>query len=189
MVPGVASWSTHSAFERYPRPVGNPRDAKTGTVIGWREWVALPQLGVDTIKAKVDTGARSSSLHAFDVHELEEAGVTYVAFKVHPIQRETRTTIEARAELRDLRVVRNPGGREELRPVIVTKVALGGRSWAIELTLTRRDAMGFRMLLGRQAVRGKFVVDPGRSYLTGGPPGRGAGKPKRRGEREGDRGG
>lgn len=165
--------------------MSKPRDAKTGTVIGWREWVALPQLGVDAIKAKVDTGARSSSLHAFDVRETEEAGVAYVSFKIHPIQRETHTTIEARAELRDLRVVRNPGGREELRPVIVTKVALGGRSWAIELTLTRRDAMGFRMLLGRQAVRGKFVVDPGRSYLVGASPGRGERRRRRREEGEG----
>lgn len=136
-------------------------------VIGWREWVALPQLGVEAIKAKVDTGARSSSLHAFDVHEFEEGGIPYVSFRVHPIQRETHTTIGARAQLSDRRIVRNPGGREELRPVIVTNVAIGDRSWPIELTLTRRDAMGFRMLLGRQAVRRRFVVDPGRSYLTG----------------------
>jgi hypothetical protein len=137
--------------------------------IGWREWVSLPELGISSIKAKVDTGARSSSLHAYDVQTYERDGRSRVRFKVHPIQRNTATTIEADLELLDTRLVRNPGGggREEHRPVILTDIEIGGERWPIELTLTRRDAMGFRMLLGRQAVRGRFLVDPGRSFLGG----------------------
>ncbi len=137
--------------------------------IGWREWVALPDLGLPAIKVKVDTGARSSSLHAFDVTEVVRDGETYVRFAVHPIQRTARATVEAEARLVEHRVVRNPGGggREELRPVIRTDIELAGERWPIELTLTRRDAMGFRMLLGRQAVRRRFIVDPARSFLHG----------------------
>ncbi len=138
-------------------------------VIGWREWVALPDLGIDAVKAKVDTGARSSSLHAFAVEHFERDGQDWVGFGVHPMQRDWRTTVRAELPLVEMRVVRNPGGggREELRPVVVTAAELMGRVFEIELTLTRRDRMGFRMLLGRSAVRGRFVVDPGRSYVAG----------------------
>lgn len=136
-------------------------------VIGWREWIALPELGIDRIKAKVDTGARSSSLHAYDVERFETDGRPMVRFVIHPIQRETRTAVRAEAELVDRRSVRSSSGAETLRPVILTEVAFMDRRWRIELTLTRRDEMGFRMLLGRQAVRGRFVVDPGRSFLGG----------------------
>jgi len=136
-------------------------------VIGWREWVALPELGIGGIKAKVDTGARSSALHAFDVELFRRRGVWMVRFKVHPLQRDSRRTVALETELFDERNVRNSGGRLELRPVIQTTVALMGEEWPIELTLTNRDAMGFRMLLGRQAVRGQFTINPGRSFLGG----------------------
>lgn len=136
-------------------------------VIGWREWVALPELGIGAIKAKVDTGARSSALHAFDVELFRRRGVWMVRFKVHPLQRDSRRTVALETELFDERNVRNSGGRLELRPVIQTTVALMEERWPIELTLTNRDAMGFRMLLGRQAVRGQFAIDPGRSFLGG----------------------
>lgn len=134
-------------------------------VIGWREWVGLPELGIGRVKAKIDTGARSSVLHAFDIVKVERRGRTFVEFKVHPVQRSARETVDARAELADERWVRNSGGRRELRPVIVTTLRLHEEEWPIELTLAGRDVMGFRMLLGRQAVRRKFLVDPGRSYL------------------------
>ncbi len=137
------------------------------TVIGWREWIALPELGVERIKAKVDTGARSSSLHAYDIERYEDDERSMVRFKVHPIQRDARTTVNASAELVDRRSVKSSSGAETLRPVILTEVTFMDQRWAIELTLTRRDDMGFRMLLGRQAVRGRFVVDPGRSFLGG----------------------
>lgn len=136
-------------------------------VIGWREWVSLPELGIEAIKTKVDTGARSSSLHAYDIQRFRRRGRSMVRFRVHPIQRDARFTVEAEAPLIDLRKVRSSSGTTSLRPVILTDVELLERRWAIEVTLTRRDAMGFRMLLGRQAIRGRFSVDPGRSFVAG----------------------
>ncbi len=133
--------------------------------IGWREWTALPELGIDSIKAKVDTGARTSALHAFDLEYRRRGRTTFVTFKVHPLQDDTRRTVSAEAELVDERLVRNTGGAQSLRPVIRTPVEVAGQTWEIELTLVGRDEMGFRMLLGRQAVRRRFLVDPGRSFL------------------------
>ncbi len=134
-------------------------------IIGWREQVTLPELGISTIKAKIDTGARSSTLHAIDVEIFQDQEKKMVRFKVHPYQRNTRQTVTAVAELFDQRQVRNSGGHTQLRPVIQTTVELGGDRWLIELTLTNRDVMGFRMLLGRQAIRDRFLVDAGRSFL------------------------
>lgn len=136
-------------------------------VVGWREWVALPELGVDYIKVKVDTGARTSSLHAFDLEESTRDGIAVVRFMIHPEQRRAHPEIPVELPLVARRRVRDSGGRSELRPVVETEVALHGQRWPIELTLTRRDAMGFRMLLGRQAIRNRFLVDPGRSYCAG----------------------
>jgi hypothetical protein len=141
-------------------------------IVGWREWVALPNLGIDRIKAKVDTGARSSALHAFDVEVFRKRGSDWVRFKVHPIQRNTRRTVSAQARLLEYRKVRSSAGHESVRPVIVTSLTLLDRTWDIELTLASRDAMGFRMLLGRQAVRDHLVVDPGKSYYGGSRRGR-----------------
>jgi hypothetical protein len=134
-------------------------------IIGWREWVALPDLGVDAIKAKIDTGARSSAIHAFDIERFSKGEQDFVRFKMHPIQRETKQTVTAEAALLDQRHVRNSGGHGELRLVILTHAELKDHRWPIELTLTNRDVMGFRMLLGRAAVREHFLVDPGHSYL------------------------
>ena len=135
--------------------------------IGWREWLALPKLEVPLIKAKVDTGARTSSLHAFDVETFRRRGVERVRFKIHPLQRSSRETIAAEAELIEHRLVKSSTGKQTLRPVIATTIDLMGSMWDIELTLINRDSMGFRMLLGREAIRGLFVVDPGRSFLAG----------------------
>ncbi|ERN40277.1 uncharacterized protein conserved in archaea [Rubidibacter lacunae KORDI 51-2] len=137
--------------------------------IGWRERLALPDLGIDIVKAKIDTGARSSALHAFDLEEFQHDGRRWVRFSVHPQQRNTHRTIVASAELIDIRAVRSSSGQSQLRPVIQTVVELGGKHWPIELTLTDRDAMGFRILLGRQAIRRRFLVDAGRSFIGGGP--------------------
>lgn len=135
-------------------------------MIGWREWIALPELGIDRIKAKIDTGARSSSLHAFDVREhTTPAGVRMVRFVIHPVQRDTGVTVEAEAPLLARRTVRSSNGQTELRPVIRTTLRLLGRAWPIELNLTNRDAMGFRLLLGRQAVRRRLLVDAGASFV------------------------
>ena len=134
-------------------------------IIGWREQLALPDLGIREVKAKIDTGARSSALHAFDVETFNSNGKRMVRFKVHPYQRDAHRTVTAEAELLDQRQVRNSGGQTQVRPVIETTVELNGDRWSIELTLTNRDVMGFRMLLGRQAVRRRFLVDAGRSFL------------------------
>ena len=137
----------------------------SGKIIGWREYVALPQLEIGKIKAKIDTGARSSALHAFNIRELSVEGKQIIRFQVHPLQRDSKTTITAEAELLEYRRIRNSGGVAQLRPVIKTNIKVGEQIWAIELSLTDRDVMGFRMLLGRQAVRNKFLVDPGRSFI------------------------
>jgi len=136
-------------------------------VLGWREWASLPDLGVGEIKAKLDTGARTSSLHAFDLTYFERAGRPMVRFEVHPVQRSAENAVLVEAPIVDERWVRNSGGDQELRPVIETSVRIGGRLWLIELTLTRRDEMGFRMLLGRQALKRRALVDPGRSFRAG----------------------
>lgn len=137
--------------------------------IGWREWVSLPQLGIDQVKAKIDTGARTSAIHAFDIDYFDEGNGLMVRFKIHPLQRDTGVTIQAIAPLLEKRHVRNSGGHAQERPVIKTPIALGNQRWDIELTLTNRDVMGFRMLLGREAVRRRFLVDPGDSYLMSAP--------------------
>lgn len=134
-------------------------------IIGWREWVSLPELRITSIKAKIDTGARSSALNAFDIEIFNREEQDFVRFKVHPHQRNSVNAIAAETKLLAIRQVRNSGGQAELRPVIQVLVALGGQQWPIEMTLTNRDVMGFRMLLGRQAVRHRFLVDPGSSYL------------------------
>ncbi len=146
------------------------RTPENTPLIGWREWVRLPELGIDAIKAKVDTGARSSALHAFDIRYVDKKRIRMVRFKVHPFQGDTRTTVETEAELVDERLVRSSSGKQSLRPVIVTEVALSGELWPIELTLVGRDEMGFRMLLGRQAVRRRFLINPAVSFLAGRDP-------------------
>ncbi|MEM7263400.1 MAG: RimK/LysX family protein [Planctomycetota bacterium] len=142
-------------------------DSEDLPIIGWREWLALPDLSVPRIKAKVDTGARSSSLHAHEIETFRRRGRDFVRFEIHPVQRKRKPVVRAEAELLEMRKVKSSGGHVTLRPVIMTSVALLGQEWEVELTLATRDAMGFRMLLGRQAIRGRMVVDPGRSYYSG----------------------
>lgn len=143
-------------------------------VLGWREWLALPELGVPAIKAKLDTGARTSSLHAFGMVRFEAEGRPMVRFEIHPRQRSRAGAVAVEAEVTEERWVMNSGGTRELRPVIETDVMVGENRWPIELTLTRRDAMGFRMLLGRQALRKRAMVDPGASYRAGRRPPKGS---------------
>ncbi|MBE9221630.1 ATP-dependent zinc protease [Cyanobacterium stanieri LEGE 03274] len=134
-------------------------------LIGWREYLALPTLGVTKIKAKIDTGAKTSALHAFNVKIVEKDNQNIVEFEIHPIQKDNQTSIFTTAPLLEYRTVKNSGGIAETRPVIETKIILGNISWAIALTLTNRDSMGFRMLLGRDAVKNRFLVDTGNSFL------------------------
>ena len=141
-------------------------------VIGWREWVALPAMGINSIKVKVDSGARSSSLHAHDLKVFERNGVQWVRFKVQPVQRSIAKTVVVEAEVFEFRSVKSSSGVAKMRPVIITEVELLGNRWPVELTLASRDEMGFRMLLGREAFRGRFLVDAGNSYYGGKPKGR-----------------
>ena len=138
-------------------------------VIGWREWVGLPDLGIKSIKVKVDTGARSSSLHVINHNLFIKNGVQWVRFKIHPIQRNADETVKAEAMVLDFRSVRSSSGVASLRPVIITNVVLLGDTWPVELTLASRDEMGFRMLLGREAIRKRFLVDAGKSFYGGRP--------------------
>ena len=134
---------------------------------GWREWVGLPDIGIRQIKAKVDTGARTSALHAFELRRYLEDGRERVEFRIHPIQKDVDTVVTCNADIIDTRTVTDSGGHREERYVIETTLSIGGRSWPIEMTLTSRDDMLFRMLLGRTAIKHRAQVDPARSYLVG----------------------
>jgi hypothetical protein len=134
-------------------------------VIGWREWVALPEFGIERIKAKVDTGARTSSLHAFDLETFQDNGQYFVRFKLKPQQRNSKIVVPCCCPVEEYRKVKSSNGQSETRPVIVTDVVLLGDTLPIEITLTNRDTMGFRMLLGRESIRRSYLVDAGRSYF------------------------
>ena len=135
--------------------------------LGWREWVGLPELGLPEIKAKVDTGARTSTLHAFELQTFSEGGKPRVKFKMHPLQKDSQVVVNCVADIVDERFVTDSGGHREQRLIISTPLTIGPWSWPIEMTLTARDNMMFRMLLGRTAIKGIAMVDPSKSYITG----------------------
>lgn len=148
-----------------PAAADNPADK---IVIGWREWLCLPELGIQQIKAKIDTGARTSALHTFSLETGRDKGVRIARFGVHPLQDDTDTVVWCEAPIVDERNVRDSGGHREWRYVIETPMELAGRRWPVEITLTDRDTMLFRMLVGRTAMSA-LRVDPTASFLTGLP--------------------
>ena len=135
--------------------------------LGWREWVSLPDLGLHRIKAKVDTGARTSAIHAFALRTYEQDGQERVEFRMHPNQKDNDTVVVCDAAVVDKRIVSDSGGHKEERLVIETTLEIGGHAWPIEATLTARDDMLFRMLLGRTAIKSRAIVNPARSYVVG----------------------
>jgi len=153
--------------EATDRERGPARERLFLPAVGWREWISFPDLGINAIKAKVDTGARTSALHAFRVTPFERDGHEYVAFSIHPNQRDQDTVLECEAPVVDRRSVRDSGGHAEMRYVIEATIRIGNHQLTAEVTLTDRDSMQFRCLLGRTALKKHFVVDSGRSYLLG----------------------
>ncbi|MES9959554.1 MAG: ATP-dependent zinc protease [Sedimenticola sp.] len=141
---------------------------KKKQTLGWREWIVLGDLGLPPIKAKVDTGARTSALHAFKVRAFRRKGERWVRFSIHPRQGDLETVVECEAPVIDRRRVTDSGGHTQDRYVIRSRLTLGDESWPIELTLTNRDNMKFRALLGRTALKGRFLVDSGVSFRCGG---------------------
>jgi hypothetical protein len=138
------------------------------SLLGWREWVDLPELGLGPIKAKVDTGARTSCLHAFELEPFEQDGQPWVRFKVHPVQKDDGLVVQCEAPVCDQRPVTDSGGHTEQRYVICTRLRIGGWDQSVEMTLTGRDNMRFRMLIGRTTLKaGGFLVNPGLSYQSG----------------------
>jgi hypothetical protein len=136
-------------------------------LIGWKEWLTLPDLGIPAIKAKIDTGARTSALHTFSLETFTAEGQLMVRFGIHPLQKRRNVEVFCEAPVIDCRLVKDSGGHVEKRYVIRTSAVLGDVQWAIQATLTNRDGMRFRMLLGRKALEARFIIDPGRSYISG----------------------
>ncbi len=145
-------------------------EASSGLIlIGWREWLALPDLGIAAIKTKIDTGARSSALHVEDLREFAQQGQRMVRFRLAPGSRRSRRHQVVESPIADERLVTDSGGNRALRPFIQTRVALGPWSWLVEINLTDRRSMLFPMLLGRSAIKGRAMVDPRVSFALGRP--------------------
>lgn len=136
-------------------------------IIGWREWAALPELGVDRINAKIDTGAKTSAIHAFRAKCVETDDGPVVEFFLHPRRRRKKPEIFCRAPLIDTRLIKSSNGQTEERFVIKTPLRMGDQTWKIELSLTNRDAMGYRILIGRDALEKRFLIQSDASYLLG----------------------
>ena len=143
------------------------RKIQPSAIIGWKEWIGLPDLGIPAVKAKIDTGARTSALHTFSIEEFEAGGLRMVRFGIHPLQRRKDVKRFCEVPVVERRRVKDSGGHIEKRYVIQTLAVIGAESWPIDITLTSRDTMLFRMLIGRKAVEDRFLIDPGRVYLTG----------------------
>ncbi|WP_229116620.1 ATP-dependent zinc protease family protein [Parenemella sanctibonifatiensis] len=140
------------------------------TIVGWREWIRIPSLGVPWIKAKIDTGAKTSAIHAFDLRVVDRDGTDWLRFVLHPWQASAADAVQVELPVHDSRAVRSSSGHVEDRYVVSVPIELAGRELTAEVTLADRDEMGFRMLIGREALSQGFLVDPSLSYAGGRPP-------------------
>ncbi|TNE60479.1 MAG: ATP-dependent zinc protease [Alphaproteobacteria bacterium] len=146
---------------------------KSKLIIGWREWAGLPDFGIGAIKAKIDTGAKTSALHAYGVKTKMIDGRLWAEFRVHPVQKHRRPEVKCLAPVVGERLIKSSNGHTELRLVVATKLTLGPFTRLVKLSLTNRDEMGFRMLVGREALKGRYIVDSALSYAMGEEPGPG----------------
>lgn len=153
---------THSALN-------TTNTEQSQAILGWREWVTLPELNLEHIKAKIDTGARSSALHAFAIEPYRKQNQRWVMFAIHPEQNNTELVIECHAAIKDRRMVSDSGGHKQRRYVIETQLLLGSAIISAEMTLTNRDSMLFRMLIGRTTLNDRFLIDPSASFCQGIP--------------------
>lgn len=140
---------------------------KSKMVVGCEEWCSFPGLKIPAVKARVDSGAKTSSLHAYNIHTFKRDDQTWVNFEVHPVQRNRKTIVACEAPVIDRRFVKSSSGDRERRYVISTSMQLGDKIWDVELTLANRDSMGYRMLLGREAMINRVLIDPGESFCQG----------------------
>lgn len=136
-------------------------------VIGSEEWCSFPTLGIPAVKARVDSGAKTSSIHAFNLHKFTRDGERWISFEIHPLQGSRKAVLRCESRIVDRRTVKSSSGSSETRYVIRSMLNFGGQSWPVELTLANRDTMGYRMLLGREAMNGRMLVDPSASFLHG----------------------
>ena len=152
---------------------------KAPIAVGWREWSTLPDLGIKAIKAKLDTGARTSTLHTFFVEPYDKDGKEMIRFGLHPFQRRKDYEVTCSAEVLDRRVILDSGGKRDHRYIIRTTLSLAGLEWPIEVSLTNREDLRFRFLVGREAMKNRLMVDPGKSYVLGRPGGKVPRTPKK----------
>ena len=143
------------------------KETEEKLIVGSDEWCIFPQLGIPGVKARVDSGAKTSSLHAFNIHAFKRSGQPWVSFDIHPVQQNRKISVRCESPIIDRRVIKSTNGAAEKRYVIQTPVKLGEKIWEIELTLTNRDSMGYRMLLGREAMNGRILVDPSQTLALG----------------------
>lgn len=143
------------------------KNRKPAMIIGWREWIRFPDFDNVAIKAKIDTGAQTSAIHAWNIKTFSENGEDIAQFDLHPLQDDKKTIIRAKAPIVDCRNIKSSNGQTEERIVISTQIEIAGRTWPVELTLSRRDEMGYRMLLGRTAMKNQLIVDPSKSFCAG----------------------
>jgi hypothetical protein len=140
---------------------------KDKIIVGWREWISVPGLNIKGIKAKIDTGARTSALHAINLKPFEKDGQLKIKFGVYPLQRRNDIVVNCQADVIDHRRVTSSDGQSEMRYIVHASIKLEDLFWPVELSLTNRKSMRFRMLLGRSAISGSVMVDPARSYIMG----------------------